>query len=122
MNVKFVIGFLLAIFAVVGLVGVAFAECPCNQDPTVFGGGWGVTPSTDLSSISMEWQRDILVNKEIAQHGSSLFYMNPAAREAAMRINGDFSNRPVFHEDWYVGNPRYFSDVQWKEYIRGGSY
>jgi len=124
---KFLVGFSVAFYCFIGFVGVAMADCPCNQNPTALGGGWGVTPSSDSSSISIEWQKEIDDSRRSSQYYQPLFYMNPATREAIISVDPEFplrvgGNRPVFHEEWYAGNPRYFSDVQWKEYIRGGGY
>ena len=124
---KFIVGFLVAVFVVIGSVGAAVADCSCRQlTPTALGGEWGKTPLTTPSlnsSISVEWQTAINFDRWVSQYKNRpLFYMNPASREAAIRLyNGD-PNLPVFHADWYDNNPRYFSDVQWKEYIIGGGY
>lgn len=112
---KFLIGFLVAVFVVIGFAGVVVADCSCNQDPTVFGGGWGVTPPECFllggCSVGVDWQRDTELNRlrSKTEH-QPLFYMNPAARDAA-RVYGGDPNLPVLHADWYDNNPSYF--VEW---------
>ena len=104
----------MALFVVVGCVGVAVAQCSCNQDPMVFGGGWGKTPPECLGkgncSISVEWQRTIDQNRVNAFRDSlPQYFVNPAAREAWMRLYGFDLHLPVLHEEWYDHNPSYSS-------------
>jgi hypothetical protein len=113
--VKFVIGFLVALFVVIGTVGVAVAECPCNNNTNVVAeDGSGKTPpslsvSLDVPSISLEWQKTIELNRVWSQYGHQpWFYMNPDAKYASVVLGGN-PNLPVFHADWYYRNPSYFS-------------
>jgi hypothetical protein len=112
--VKFVIGFLLAFSVMISLVGVAVADCACNQDPAVFGGGWGKTPPECLlpngCSVSVDWQKEIMLNRIQTQQGHQpWFYMNPDAQYASIVLYGG-PNIPVFHADWYYYNPSYYSE------------
>ncbi len=113
---KFLVGFLVAFSMVIGCVGVAVAQCSCNQDPTIFGGGWGKTPPECLTeggcsvSYSDEWQKTIEQTRFYAswEHLPQC-YMNSDARDVAVRLYRDDPNRPVLHAEWYYHNPSYSS-------------
>lgn len=123
---KFLVGFLVAFFVIVGSVGVAIAQssegggggsCSCSLSSNP------LDPQLSNSSVGVEWQREIDLEKANSQRRyQPLFYMNPAAREAAIRVYNGNPDIPVFHADWYAGNPRYFSEIQWQEYRAGGGY
>jgi hypothetical protein len=109
---KFIVGFLVAVFVFMGLAGVVVADCSCQQlTPTALGGEWGKTPLTTPSfnsSVSVEWQTTINFDRWSSRYNNRpLFYMNPASREAAVRVYGGDPNLPVLHANWYDNNPSY---------------